>query len=702
MSILLRLAAVLVLFFVVSLIIFPRVEAAQTTDSIVSVTVSRPACSGTAGRLLIAYLIASGGQRNLRIGNSLWTGRDAVGIGRPGDYTVEQPFTPPAGTRDGDILTVTVWMARGVASPNVISSKTIAFVCSTGRIVNIPVANDDHVTTDEDLAVSINVAANDSDLDNNLNSASASLETTPANGAVVNNGNGSFTYTPNLNFNGTDSFTYKICDSTALCDTGTVSIAIRPVNDPPATRNDSLHGFEDLPATLNVAANDTDPEDNLNPASAIPISNPANGITFSNGDGTLTYVPNLNFDGTDTFDYQICDMANLCTSATVIVNLLPINDAPDANVDTANTLEDSSVNIQAAANDPDPEGNLNPASAAIISGPTNGGGVSNGDGSFLYIPNANFNGLDSFTYQICDSSSACDTGSAVVLVIPVSDPPIAPDTVVVTDEDKPVTVNLAAQVVDPDGNLDPASLTITTAPVSGSASSDGAGSVTYTPNPNFNGFDSFIYRICDMDKTCDTATVAVQINPVNDPPFANADNATTLQNAAVVIEVLTNDGDPDGDLLTIIEITQPANGSVVNNSNNVTFTPATGFVGTTTFTYTVSDGQGGKATATVTVVVSQPNRPPVAVSDDATTRRNTQITIDVLANDSDPDGDPLTITSVSKPPKGSVTNNGNNLIFTPEAGFAGSVTFNYTISDGRGGTATSTVEVKVRRRQDDD
>jgi hypothetical protein len=206
---------------------------------------------------------------------------------------------------------------------------------STGAPSDPPVANDDSASTSEDTAVTINVAANDTDPDGNLNPASATTTcggcANPANGTLVNHGNGSFTYTPNLNFNGPDSFVYRICDTAGMCDTATVSITVNPVADPPVANDDSASTSEDTAVTINVAANDTDPDGNLNPASAnttcVGCANPTNGALLNHGNGSFTYTPNSGFTGPDSFVYQICDTTSLCDTASVALTVNPASTA---------------------------------------------------------------------------------------------------------------------------------------------------------------------------------------------------------------------------------------------------------------------------------------------------------------------------------------------------------------------------------------
>jgi subtilisin family serine protease len=277
-----------------------------------------------------------------------------------------------------------------------------------------PVAMDDSATTTQDTPVTIDVAANDNDVDGNLNISTAAVVSDPTNGTVVSNFNGTFDYTPYSNFNGQDSFEYQICDTYNSCDTATVTVTVTPVNDPPVANDDSATTTEETPVTIDVAANDED--DNLNNSTATVVSDPTNGIVVSNFDGTFNYTPYSNFNGQDSFEYQICDTYNSCDTATVTVTVIPVNDPPVANDDSITTQEDTNVTINVAANDNDVDGNLDISTATAVSDPTNGTVINNFDGSFNYTPYSNFNGQDSFDYQICDTDNSCDTATVTITV----------------------------------------------------------------------------------------------------------------------------------------------------------------------------------------------------------------------------------------------------------------------------------------------
>jgi len=186
--------------------------------------------------------------------------------------------------------------------------------------------------------------------------------------------------------------------------------------------------------------------------------------------------------------------------------------------------------------------------------------------------------------------------------------------------------------------------------------------------------------------------------PANTAPEARDDNAEVLNDSSVTIPVLDNDSDPDGDTLSLASVGEATHGTMaMNDDGTVTFTPDDGFVGEDSFTTTISDGNGGAATSTVSVSVSSPNRAPVAADDSATVLNDSSVTIPVLDNDSDPDGDTLSLASVGEATHGTMAMNDDGTVtFTPDDGFVGEDSFTTTISDGRGGDATSTVSVTVQ------
>jgi Bacterial Ig domain/Fibronectin type III domain len=261
-----------------------------------------------------------------------------------------------------------------------------------------------------------------------------------------------------------------------------------------------------------------------------------------------------------------------------------------------------------------------------------------------------------------------------------------------TPEDTAVTIAVLANDTDPDGN--PLTITAVTQGAHGTVTTNGT-SVTYLPATNFAGTDAFSYTVSDGKGGTATAPASITIMPVNDWPVATADAAATAEDTPVTIAVLANDTDPDGNPLTITAVTQGAHGTIATNGTALTYTPAANFAGTDAFTYTVTDGQGGTATATVSLTVTPVNDAPLAAADTATTPKSTPVTIAVLANDRDPDGDPLTISVFTQGAHGTVTSNGSTLTYTPVKDYTGTDAFSYTVRDSKGSTASAAVSVTI-------
>ena len=243
------------------------------------------------------------------------------------------------------------------------------------------------------------------------------------------------------------------------------------------------------------------------------------------------------------------------------------------------------------------------------------------------------------------------------------------------DEGTGDVFDLLANDTDNDGDV----LTIlsVSTPSNGTATLLDNGNVRYTPNDGFSGTDAFTYIVSDGTVES-TGQVTVVVNSVNDDPVANDDSVSTTENTPLTIDVLSNDTDPDGDSLTVSSVTNTTSGSAVINANNtVTFTPQDSFSGQAGFTYTVDDGSGGTDTAVVTVLVSDSNQSPVAVDDVLSTEVNDPVGIQVLENDSDPDGDTLTLSIATQPANGaaSITNQGDTIVYSPGTGFTGTDTF---------------------------
>jgi uncharacterized repeat protein (TIGR01451 family) len=575
------------------------------------------------------------------------------------------------------------------------------------EVASPPDAVDDSATTPEDDPVDVDVLANDTDVDGDLDPTSVTVTSGPANGSTsVDPGTGVVSYTPDPGYNGPDSFTYQVCDDAGLCDSATVTLTVSSVADAPTVVDDSATTDEDVPVDIDVLANDSDADGDLDPTSVTVTSGPANGtISVDPLTGVVTYTPDPDYNGPDSFDYEVCDLTALCTSGTVTLTVDPVADPPAVVADTASTPEETPVDVDVLANDSDADGDLDPTSVTVTAGPTNGTvSVDPLTGVVTYTPDPDYNGSDAFTYEVCDLTALCTTGTVTLTVGSVDDPPVANDDSATVDEDDSVAVDVLGNDSDPDGDLDPTSVTVTSGPANGTVSIDPVtGAITYTPDPGFNGPDSFDYQVCDLTALCATGTVSVTVDAVDDPPVVVDDVATVDEDGAVVVDVVANDSDPDGDLdpTTVTVTSGPSHGIVTIDpaTGAVTYTPDPDYNGPDAFTYEVCDDTGLCTSGTVTVTVDAVADPPTVVDDTVSVSQDGTTVIDVLGNDSDPDGDldPTTVTVTSGPSHGTVAIDPvtGAITYTPAAGYAGPDSFTYQVCDATGLCTTGTVAVGV-------
>ncbi len=372
------------------------------------------------------------------------------------------------------------------------------------------------------------------------------------------------------------------------------------------------------------------------------------------------------------------------------------NVPPTATADTATLDEDTSTVIAVLANDSDAEGAVLVVTAVSMPTANNGSVTINGDNTVTYTPAANYAGDDSFTYSVSDGWSTA-VGTVSLTVTPVSDAPVAVADATTTAVDTAATIDVLAN----DSDVDSMTLVITEVGTptanGGSVTINADNTVTYVPSAGYVGEDSFAYTVSDGVLTATTnVTVTVQSVQTNTPPTAAADTATMDEDTSAVIAVLANDSDAEGTTLVITAVGTPtANGGsvTINADNTVTYAPAANYVGADSFTYTVSDGEF-TADGTVALTVAPVNDAPVAQADLAETAVNTDVMIDVLANDSDVEGDAMTLTGVTSPANGMAMVMGNVIHYQPAADFTGTDSFTYTVSDGAA-TATASVTVTV-------
>ncbi|MCC6584258.1 MAG: tandem-95 repeat protein, partial [Chitinophagales bacterium] len=406
-----------------------------------------------------------------------------------------------------------------------------------------PIAVDDVNTTNEDTPVSSDVSVNDTPSGDGGNTWSLiGVNGGASNGTVTLNSTGTYTYTPNPNFNGIDTFTYSVCDVDNDCDTAIVVITVLGINDVPIAVNDINSTNEDTPVNGNASTNDTPSGDGGNIWTL--ISGASNGTVTMNPDGSYTYSPNPNFNGKDTFSYEVCDIDNDCSTAIVVITVNSVNDVPVARNDVNSTSEDTPVSGSVIGNDTlsGDGGNLWTL-IGIDGGASNGVVTMNPDGSYIYTPNHDFNGVDVFTYKLCDIDNDCSIATVTIFIDSQDDVPVAINDSIVTNEDTPISSTVVINdTLSGDGGNIWTLIGVDGGASNGTVTMNPDGSYTYTPDPNFNGNDSFNYQICDADADCSTAIVYITIVPVDDFPIANADvNSTNEDSPITNATVVPND-----------------------------------------------------------------------------------------------------------------------------------------------------------------
>jgi VCBS repeat-containing protein len=338
------------------------------------------------------------------------------------------------------------------------NTDNVAVLLNSTVTNQAPTAAADTYATAEDTALTVDasgVLANDSDPDGNP--LSAVRVSGPSHGTLTLNANGSFTYSPEDNFNGSDSFTYRANDGTVDSDQATVTITITATNDGPTAAADTYTTAEDTALTVDtpgVLDNDSDPEGN--PLSAVRVSGPSHGTLTLNANGSFSYTPAADYDGTDSFTYRASDGTLDSNQATVTIRITAINEEPNADDDAYSTAEDTTLTVDAPGvlgNDSDPDDD--PLSAVLVSGPSHGDLTLNGNGSFTYTPASNFNGSDSFTYRASDGTLTSNLATVTISVTAVNDSPTVKVDAGGTcgKDDHSGTVNLTVADVDPAAKL---------------------------------------------------------------------------------------------------------------------------------------------------------------------------------------------------------------------------------------------------------
>jgi VCBS repeat-containing protein len=435
-------------------------------------------------------------------------------------------------------------------------------------------------STNEDTPVSGNASTNDTPSGDGGNAMVISGTNGGAtHGTVTMNANGTYTYTPAANYNGSDVFTYKVCDADGDCSTATVNITINPVDDMPTAVNDVATTNEDTPTSDNAASNDTPSGDCANTWSLVGINGGAlHGTVTMNANGTYTYTPAANYNGSDVFTYQLCDCDGDCSTATVTITVNPVDDAPVAVNDVNSTSQNSAVNGNASTNDtPSGDGGNVWSLVGANGGAAHGTVTMNANGTYTYTPAAGYSGSDVFTYKLCDADGDCSNATVTITISSVCNMTLS---AIVTNATCPGVSNGAIDVTVNGAN----------------------GNVTYLWNDGVTtqdrtGLAAGSYSVTATDAlgcTVNSATYNVTATDATPPTIICPSNKTLMLGASCSASLpdyrslaTVNDNCTASANITIAQ--SPAAGTILNGT------------GSTTVTLTATDASGNSANCSFTV-----------------------------------------------------------------------------------------------------
>lgn len=585
-------------------------------------------------------------------------------------------------------------------------------------VVQSPRAVDDLAATPEDTAVQLNVLANDFNPRGSAPLTITGFSAGPQNGELhFNASDQTVTYRPRRGFSGEDQFNYTLTNNGVFWTSATVRVTVLPRGLPSAV-DDNFALDRDTALTLTVLANDhafrvTDT------VRLVDFDLPQNGALELQPNGALVYRPFALYTGLDYFMYTLEDRAGLQASAQVTLTVRPVDTPPSGGPVVRFTQPGVPVIIEVG-----PEA-YNPSGKPIIIesyGQPPHGRVSWIAGTqFWYTPTLGYEGEATFTYtlrlmtpceqptqptlrlscpallaaeQLAAAQAQARPGKGTVIVGNVANPEVsASDGTAALAEGARATLNPLGQSNSARGqNV----ALIGLQRRQGLLNLNDDGTVDYTPPPGFSGVDVLTYTVSDGNGGVAVAYITVTVDPATRPPFARADITTVVGNTSAIIPVLANDTNAAGGALTVTAITAPEHGvAALNPDSTVTYTPTAYFNGSDVFMYTVVNAQGLRSRARVWLTVTRVNSAPTAEDDLAFVIVNTTTDIRALANDTDLNGDALRITHASAVTGTVRISPLDSLLYTPPAGFTGTTTLSYTVSDGEGGWATALVSVTV-------
>src|SRR5215813_2807042 len=483
---------------------------------------------------------------------------ESNGTGTPGvNCTATVAYSPGLNYSGSDSFTFKV-------NDGSLDSNVATVALTVNGVNDAPLAANDFYSTDKDTPLNIGVPGvlgNDNDVDNQTSNLIASLVSGPTHAASFTlNADGSFSYTPAVNFTGTDSFAYKINDGTNDSNEATVTVAVIQAGNVPVAINDFYNTDKETPLNVparGVLANDNDADTPAANLVASLVIGPARAGSFTlNPDGSFDYMPTAGFTGTDSFTYKVNDGTSDSNIAMVTIAVLPPNTFPVAKNDTESTNEDAARSVPTpGVLSNDTIAPLTSSTAILVNGPRRALSFTlNPDGSFSYTPANDYYGSDTFAYRVFDGTTYSNVAMVNLEVVAVNDAPVALPQTVSTNQNTPVTIALSASDID----SRTLSFSITLSSSHGSLGNIGApnctvqgqgasctATVTYTPAANYFGLDGFSFTASDGQATSASAAVSITVIQFNQPPTANAGGPYT-GSVGVPVQFNGSGSDPDG------------------------------------------------------------------------------------------------------------------------------------------------------------
>jgi len=507
------------------------------------------------------------------------------------------------------------------------------------------------------------------------------------------------TLTYAANGNGSATITVVATDSQSATAQDEFTVTVNPVNDAPVASGDAYQVLHDAPYTRNAAsgvlANDTDVDGDV--LTAIVVSEPQNGTLSLEADGSFTYTPNPGFLGQDLFAYKITD--GVVETASVPVEITVYNTAPVASADEFVTGRNRTLSVETPgilSNDVD----LDQETLEItqVSDVVNGTLTLEGDGGFVYTPNADFIGTDSFTYFVGDGIADSDTVAVEIEIR--NDPPRAAGDSFTVLPGEGLTVS-GEELLRNDYDFDGDDLTpsLVKDVSHGTLVFEADGAFTYTPNAGFVGFDTFHYQLYDGIDFSQPAVVFIHVD--NDKPRAHDRSHRIVHDTTLTVDadsgLLAWASDPDDQSLSVVVVSGVSHGTLTVEADGAyTYVPDMSFAGIDSFSYRVTDGFLQSDTATVRIEVA--NTAPATTNDMFPVIAGEILTVEapgVLQNDVDVDGEVLSATLASDVAHGWLAlESDGSFTYEPDAGYSGLDSFTYAVSDGISQThATAYVQV---------